>query len=80
MFYILIDLHFYKVPSIFKPKIKKNNCLEIGAAHPNICRLNIEWKKKGAVHRNFSSVTVRCTFDFINSIFSTNIIATLSLS
>jgi hypothetical protein len=25
------------------------------------------------------SVAVRCTFDFINSIFSTNIIATLSL-
>jgi hypothetical protein len=37
-------------------------------------------KKKGAAHRNILSVTVRCTFENANIIFSTNIIATLSLS
>jgi hypothetical protein len=34
----------------------------------------------GAAQRNISFVAVRCTFDYTNSIISTNIIATLSLS
>jgi len=35
---------------------------------------------KGAAHRNLKDIALRCTFDYMINIFSTNIIATLSLS
>jgi len=43
----------------------------------------VEWELYnciiGAVHRNLKDIAVRCTFDYMINIFSTNIIATLSL-
>ncbi len=38
--------------------------MELGAAHPNICRLKFEFENEGAAHRNFFCITVRCTFVF----------------
>jgi len=53
--------------------------MEAGAAHPNICRLRMNDKKK--VQRTVTiNITVRCTFEKTNNTFSINIIATLSLS
>jgi len=40
--------------------------------------LNVKYK--GAEHRNILSVSVLCTYENPNRIFSTNIIAALSLS
>jgi len=44
--------------------IIKNNFIELGAAHPNICRLNFELKNEGAAHRNTKIIAVRFTLVF----------------
>lgn len=58
-----------KFPSIFELNLKWSNSLELGAEHPNICRLENDCLMEGAEHRNISLVTVLCTFDNAGSIF-----------
>jgi len=66
-----MDLFIFsnKSPSIVELNLKWNNFLELGAEHPNICRLEIECLMEGAEHRNISLVTVLCTFENAGSIF-----------
>ena len=38
--------------------------MDLGAAHPNICRLKFELENEGATHRNAKIIAVRCTLVF----------------